>query len=393
MTDPTPDPTPASTPGPTPGKPIGGVQPVLPGMKQPDGRHVGRYVSDLLQSVASRDRAKETIKTLLLVVPLTLLIWVYAERSQSTEERITLSIDIESPDPQQAAMLVHGAGDDESGAPTVTLTVEGPRSRIVYVKSEIARLSREGKLKMAVPSLLGSGRDHDISVASLAAINAPFEGSGVTVRTAEPESITVKIDPIESRDVSVQLPREAAQLVTEQRFEPALVRVRGPVSVLNKVISRPDGFSAVVDLSAVAWRTPGRKTLENVPLQPTGNPLLTFTPASVNVSLYANPLQPTFTIPSMFISVQKPLNMDGKYRVEVSPIVLTNVRVIGPQDKIDLLRTDKATPRPAAVLTVTADDIGKDGRRAVRYELPAGVQAVDRPVEVDFKLIELTDSP
>lgn len=361
--------------------------------KPSEDRLVGRYVSDLLQSAASRDRAKETIKTLLLVVPLTLLIWVYAERSQSTEDKVTVSLEIESSDPQQAALLVHANGDDVSNIPSVTLTLEGPRSRIVAVKSEITRLSREGKLKLFVPSQLGVGRDHDVPIGAMAGNNAPFLDSGVTVKATEPDAITVKIDKIESRDVSVQLPRELAQLVTQPRLEPATVRVRGPVSMLQKAFARPEGFAATLDLSSAALGQAGSRVFDSVALLPPGDPTLSFTPNTIKVVLEVNPLEPKFTIPSMSISVQKPLNMDSRYRIEVTPIILTNVSVVGPQDKIDLIRLDKASPRPTAVLVVTTEDIGKDGRHAVRYDLPPGVRAVDTPREVEFRIVEVGGPP
>ena len=357
-----------------------------PRNKPPSSRGtVSRYMNSLVTGGRSRDRMTEFFKTLLLVVPLTILIWIYAERAQTTQDSMNLVVSVASPDPREAATLTRGAKNI-----SVTLSLEGSRSRLDFVKSELVKRMDAGGLNLLVPPQLSPGREHEVQTTSLVAEDRLFSDSGVTIKDATPASISVRIDEIIERDVPVELPRELAVLIKEAKIEPATVKVRGPDAAVRRLLDAPGGLSAVVKLTPADLRTAGYVKFDELPLLPPRDPNVAFAPVKVKVTMQINPSEARITVPSMPINVQKPLPMDGRYQVQVTPLVLNNVQLRGPQEKIDQIRDDRASVRPTAVLVVSTDDIGKEGRRAVRYELPAGVIAEDAPREVDFRVTEIT---
>src|SRR5438105_12039747 len=79
---------------------------------------------------ATRDKISDLFKKLAWVVPLTVLIWVYADQEQTDTERdVAILLAINSADPTRIVSVLTPAGD----VPTVEL--RGPRSRLQYVRS------------------------------------------------------------------------------------------------------------------------------------------------------------------------------------------------------------------------------------------------------------------
>src|SRR4051795_9835424 len=89
---------------------------------------------------ATRDNLADVLKKLAWVVPLTVLIWVYADQEQTDTQRdLAILLDITCAEPRRIVTVLSPSGD----VPTVEL--RGPRSRLEYVRSQ---LSKSGETRL-----------------------------------------------------------------------------------------------------------------------------------------------------------------------------------------------------------------------------------------------------
>ena len=93
------------------------------------------YTSAAKRSVRdafSRQQLIEGVKAFLWVAPLTILIWIYAEREQlATQKNFPIPIEIRSSDPRQVIEILTGDG-------TVRADLVGPRAQLDRVREEFA---------------------------------------------------------------------------------------------------------------------------------------------------------------------------------------------------------------------------------------------------------------
>src|SRR5688500_9862212 len=95
-----------------------------------DGGAVRRWA----RGTFTRENLVSGAKTLAWVVPLTVLIWVYAEREQLIpEQSVPIPINVTSGDPSRVVTLLHPPDK------MILADLEGPRSRIDAVRNEFSR--------------------------------------------------------------------------------------------------------------------------------------------------------------------------------------------------------------------------------------------------------------
>src|SRR3982751_5576817 len=86
-------------------------------------------VERLFRYLPARDSILGFLKTLVWVAPLTLLIWVYAEREQNvTQSGIIVPIDVRTSDPNRIVTL-RGPADKN-----VVLELFGPRAKVDHIR-------------------------------------------------------------------------------------------------------------------------------------------------------------------------------------------------------------------------------------------------------------------
>src|SRR4051812_15684629 len=84
----------------------------------------------------SRDRVMNGVRSLPWVVPLTLLIWVYAEREQVVPVPVAIPIEVVSTDPNRL-VTIEGQSRPASGRPQVMATLSGPKAQTESVKDRL----------------------------------------------------------------------------------------------------------------------------------------------------------------------------------------------------------------------------------------------------------------
>ncbi len=330
-----------------------------------------------------------SFKTFLWVGPLTVLIWIYAERAQSTAQKnVTIPIAFKSSD-------LNCVVNWQTRERAITATLEGPKAGVDAVQTALKQPNDFAvQIELNRASFPPSpDQPYRITTAQFIGQQELFARWGVTIADVDPSQINVVVDEIKEIDFPIRLPPEITNISTAV-FEPAKVHVTGPRSVLQDK-SRPLTFTA--DLAGrEELNTAGTKDLPTVAVRcNVDDPSLTFSPKTVKARLEVSQQNETFEIPAVAIASIMPATLNGKYRVVFTGgQTLKNVKVTGPSDLIDAIRTNRTIPR--ALLDITQDDVGKPTQtRAAKLDNQGdGVYVTKESADqmlVNFKLESLAD--
>jgi hypothetical protein len=335
----------------------------------------------------TRESIIESIKTALWVVPITLLIWFYAEREQNTKEfNFPCVIKVRCSDPNLIATIIYPPDQ------MVTATLSGPQARLDTVKSLLTGGSSPSPVEIVIPSQTPG--TVDLPAAASMSSQRVFHDNLVTVESCVPPSLRIQVDRVEERDAKVVVPISATNLEGPASFDPPYVRVRGPQNAVNS-ITRKDAkgnplvaadFSKFSDMLAL----PGEHDLRGVPLElPSANPNVKLDPATVTAHVTVRRADVSATLDAVPIFPYAPRSVEDEYKIEfVGGDTLPNIHVSGPPDEIALLTSGKK--KPTAMLAYSREDIPTaGGRRAPQFlGLPdhVTVDPADASREIEFKL-------
>jgi hypothetical protein len=340
----------------------------------------------------SAERIISVLKTLAWVAPLTLLIWIWAEREQvATLENNTLPFKITSPDANRIAYLRPGQDSN------LVVDLQGPRARVENVLQRLRGGEYPEGLVIQLDRNLPPNREHTLPTLSLIADLPIFRDNGISVARVAPARLDVVVEPMIELEARVAPPPSVTNLGPETAFDPPTVRVRGPASDVRAAEQAfaarqpPQPLTVYADLAGNdALRTPGRTTLNNVPLvlpDELDDPgeRITLDRREVTAHLHVRAADEEWTMPSMTVRLDLPKGMD-EYTVEYNNAI-ANVKLIGPKDVIEDLKRPDSEFKPYALLRVGREDLGGRRSRQVRFvDLPPGVRAVEQR-EVAFELV------
>ncbi|HEX8323288.1 MAG TPA: hypothetical protein VF595_05180 [Tepidisphaeraceae bacterium] len=333
-------------------------------------------------------RPGEFSGTMLIVIPLTLLIWVYAERAQNRDGSVQTLLGVTIADPKLTATIV-----DPVESP-VTIELNGPQGQIDRLKSTIEATVIDRRLRVALtPADYGLGENKSLDLARLLNANPLFADSGVLVTKTTPAQVRVTVDQLVTREARVAVPTEAFVALLNVSFDPPRVKVSGPMQAIASQFGGADP-TVTVDLSSLAkaQRSAGPQRQE-MPLTPARDSRITYTPARVQMNFEIGSTIEEFTIPSVGILVVRPVSEDGASRVVIrgSPVI-PNVQVRGPGPMIAKYKGDAPEATLKAILEVTNALAGQNElRKEVKFPLLLpGVEVISGPYEVIFDVRELT---
>jgi hypothetical protein len=305
------------------------------------------------------DQLLNGLKSLMWVAPLTILIWIYAEREQiSRNVSVQFRIEVKNSDPRFLVLL-----RDADGLPHADLQVQallsGPHARVDEVVQSLKAIG--GAVPVEVDTQhLGPGI-HPVSLSALEN-NSLFVKAGVTVTTPVPREVNVSIDPIVSKDVEVRARPTVTNLEKPPVFEPRKVRVTGPESLLQ-------GATLVAYAELPPLQEPGMRDIPNVEVAlPFNDAHVTISPAMVSAKVEVKNAEVAGEVNAMPVwAVYPPGPFWDKYKPEFEPFI-SNVKVIGPADMVKQINDAAFTPKPKAILDVsTADPPVKADPTGVRY--------------------------
>jgi hypothetical protein len=324
------------------------------------------------------------LKTFAWVGPLTILIWVYAEREQiATSGTVVIPFAITSADPSR---IVKPLMADSS----VTAELVGPRAMVEKVAEMIRRSADAPLVQIEVDRSYPPGQ-HRLETAREVANQQVFKMNGVTVQDCKPMQIPILIDQLVELEVEVQKPPEVTNLSGPPVFEPRVVKVRGPKSVLEG-----QEVKVYADLSSrEELRTPGPREIPTVPLiTSVKTSSVTVQPSTVRATLDVRPSDLSYTIASMPVWPTPQPGLLERFRIEYEnndPFV-KNVTVVGPPATVEAIKSDKFQPAPKARFEVTREDTD-DGwlDRRLLFDLPQDVRVsdADKNRTIRFRLVPL----
>lgn len=356
-----------------------------------NGSNQIRYaISGLRQRVTSRARLAEVAKTLTVVVPLTLLIWIYAERAQPAVGTARVPIDVSVADSSLTAAIV-----DQSN-PTIEIKMTGPRVLFDALQNQLRQLSMEQGLRLALDPSQSQVGSKTIDLQQKLNETPIIRDSGVTIDSVTPTTVRVSVEHVASRAIGLELPPNTQVSLQHVTFDPPTVTVRGPQSEVESLLNSDhprlmiDGGNLVETINQA-----GGRPVEVTVVPPREFPRLTVSPMKVRMSYEVGSREIDGQIPSVAVVIERPIAQEGRFRVKPKLPVVRNVTIHGPVDQVSKLTGDEPSQRLTAVLRVSADDIGKsDVTRAVDFQgLPPGVTVTGGPYTVEFDVIDNGISP
>lgn len=321
------------------------------------------------------ERLREFGTSMALVVPLTLLIWVWAEREQTVESvEMQFIVDVRSVDPTKVMSIVR----DGSNSGAVAVALSGPRAGLDAIKDAVKDNSSANRLTLDINEAIEpSAEPFTLAIGSRLNQQKIFEANGVTVKSTTPSTVEVLVDRVVEKELPVKLPPELASRVESAEFVPKSIRVRGPERVMADLEAKGK-LVAEIELnnqSQIMSAKPGVDILlEKERIRPIGVAGVNFEVSQITGGKLHMSQEERGVIRSMAVYVAKPAGFEGQDIVSVTPTI-ANVPVIGPIDVLRKLEADEIQPRPIAVLTISREDRGKTQERLPTFQqLPAGVR-------------------
>jgi hypothetical protein len=328
----------------------------------------------------SREKMVEAAKTLGWVIPLTLLIWIYAEREQVVQPN--------SPNVQNVMITLKSSPDlyvefADRSPQTVNLQLTGPQQAFEKVKEQLTMHIPLG-ITVDVGSSLNPGKNQAVNVVSLLQNQDLFKNNGVTVQESQPPDIRVDVDRKIHRQVPVQIPASVNNLSADTHFEPAHVEVSGPKTLVDQV----DLVYAKLEGNPLL-NQPGNHIIASVPLESALKVDISPAQVTADIAVHASDVSYTITDPPVPIAVTQlvPTLTNYDFSLTDGDGTLAGVTVTGPQQQIDKIKSGKF--QVVADLEVDPSDAGNSAvTKTLQYVLPPGVKVSDEDAHrtVKFKL-------
>ncbi len=339
---------------------------------------------------SSREKVIENLKTLVWVVPITLVIWIYAEREQVVSPNVTgIPARITSSDPN---LYVEVIGDPN---PIINLKLTGPQQAIERVRERLTSGIPRGLPTIDLGSSLGIGPGQQVNIVEHIQNMEVFRSTGVTVQEAQPSTIYVNIDKLAHRDLPVEIPPGVNNLTIDTHFVPAKIMVSGPETVLKRLTENGDlkAFANLADNASL--KTQGHHVLSAVPV--TLSPLqdkLRVDPGQVTADIVVRAADVSYTIQNMPITVDAAPSTWHNFDLVVTNGESITIDVTGSQEQIDAIKNKTVTPK--AILEIVPDDSSPTASpsKKLTFIMPPGVKVDPKDMDrtVDFKLTRRDNS-
>lgn len=356
---------------------------------KPRSSRFGTWLHGWVRDTFSREQLISSFKSFLWVAPLTILIWVYAEREQPEKvDNQVIIFSLKSTDPRVLVTVL------EPAERSLMAELRGSRIQVDTVKELLAPKSdQQPPVVINIPlDKFPPGGGPYVESAGIIAEHDIFRNNYVTVAKVSPTQLKFTVDRIVTVDVDVQPPpaEKTPNLSGLPVFEPRRVQVTGPERLLEggKVTVTAD-FSNFPEMSQPA------KHEVNVPLTLNiSDRNVTVSPATVKATFTVQELKSELRLNSIPLNVMYTPGLEQRYYAECSENVLRNVSFYGPRDIIDKIAA--GTIQPKVRIEVSSDDVtnpvGQQRKAKVKFDLPPGVSVSrdDEEREVSFRMLPQT---
>jgi hypothetical protein len=320
-------------------------------------------------------RLIDGLKTFVWVAPLTILIWIYAEREQIAQlNDVPVPIEVRTAAADRVVLLV--SPEDRR----LLLDLQGPRAALTKVRDALLD-RRASPIPVLIPEDLAPGAEYEIPVAERLHHNDLF--TAVTITRARP-SLRVRVEPKVSREVPVRV-RPEEKIVGKVDFTPATIIAEGPAYVFANIPA--DRLVAYADMQKFVGRPPGHhEGYVPISLSPRAENITM--PQSVHVSVdIRRSEEEKLSIP-LRVDIPSAILRSDRYTIE-APVTLANVPVAGPPEAVQAMREGKFSP--AAIIELTDKDFEAPGEKIKRlrpddYRMPRDVTVTEAEREVTITI-------
>jgi hypothetical protein len=371
-----------------------------------------------LHRLLTAQRVNEFMRTMVWVAPLTILIWIYAEREQiSVAPEVSFPVQVRISSSDRVATIA------DLSHRSVTVELEGPKVKLDDLRQQLAASLPPGGLVIELDPSTPRG---PVNRRTLDLLNNDipfFKSQGVKVIAASPAQIAIQVDDLTTRELPLVVDDAVAALLEAPPvFSPSSVTVVGPRLLLDRLQGpRPTlrvGLLLAPSANPSLLKTPGPHDLPDIPLTKPQLTLpgeealassITLRPDRVRASFKVKQSDVSYTIPSMPVFAVAPGSLLDDYRPLFDPI-LTNVTVTGSPETIAALKADKLPRKPKALLELSRDDTAlsltpplpntaatpnaRTLTRRLRFDLPEGltISPEDQKREIEFSLVPRSKS-
>jgi hypothetical protein len=359
----------------------------------PPSRTFGKRLRWALRAWArhtfSRESFVSSFKSLLWVGPLTVLIWVYAEREQVVPmNNVTISLDTRSAEPNRVVRVISPAGG------LVHVDLKGSQAQLDQVKEWLESTSIPIEVDRGLPP-----GEHQVPIVNELNRLYGVTSKGVTVTNCVPSEVRVVIDAIKEWDLEVRVrPEDSKSLSGPQIFTPAKVRLKGPQSIIERAMQTAagQGQTLVAYANLAPFKSqitePGKHSLNSVAVVPSvtiDDPNVTISPATVSADIVVtDKAEKTISLPYVRVLAAYPPDVAKADQFKaVYDSTIPNVTVTGPDQQIALLQEQRFIP--TAIFEVSYNDTDSPAPAGLMFQLPAGVHVSDadaqRKITYTFK--------
>jgi hypothetical protein len=308
------------------------------------------------------------LRTFLFVAPLTLLIWIYADRELIVKlDDIGVAISVKSSQSDRIVTLLSPTDGQ------IHLDLEGAQSSLENVRDSL--INRRDPLLLLLPEDIKPGDAVDVDAINMLTRSDLFASSTVQVARVRP-AIRVRVEKRISKSLKI-VPNPKTPFVGDVKFEPETAEVSGPSGEIEKL---SENAVIYANLSSFQTRTVGEYTGLVPVILSESLPGLDF-PKTVTAKVKVLESKP-ITLKSVPILIQIPTSvMERKgFSVKVSRVTLPNVLVSGPPEAIEQIT--KGNFSPAAIIELTPDEATASGEKTKRispanYRMPKDVSVVN----------------
>jgi hypothetical protein len=314
----------------------------------------------------AKDNLIRNLKTLMGVIPLTILVWVVAEQHEQVQSTTSVRIAVQSTDPAHRAVTLLNPVDG-----TLQVTLQGSQVGIDRVRALLRQTLVSDPLEIDVGTSLPPGAHQPLVALDQIAANRVFSSEGVTVTACAPETLLLQVDALEDQVATVTAPPDTPGLI-QAVFHPAVVTMRGPISLLTGMSHRGP-LTAVADLSnEPALKMPGQHNRQPVPLIVPED--ITLVPGTVLADLTVGQSDEDLSVSPVPVKVLAPKWLTDNYKFDYKEVLPAPVVLTGPPQSMALI--DPHAPKLVAVVELDNSDAGHQETKTIRFEdagLPEGV--------------------
>ncbi|MGD0541457.1 MAG: hypothetical protein ABSB33_08060 [Tepidisphaeraceae bacterium] len=348
------------------------LKPARPPQPSPLNFYVHAIVSELrrFRYGFTRENVAGFLKNMAWTIPLTVLIWVYAEREQevsATDQPI--AIEVKSRDLSKIVTL-------DAREKVITCDLKGPRSNLDRFKET---LSTSQPISIDLDTRRLPNQEEPILTLENLRENPRFKEAGITIEKCTPPTLTVYVDTLETRKLPVEAPANIAGLKSAT-FNPPMISVTGPSRVLEQMAHVTADLGALPSLNQ-----PGPHPAQKVSLVVDSSSALTYSPSQVGATLTVEEKDVTFTCKNIPVWFDIQPTTADQYAISVvnNSGFVPKVEVIGPPEQIARLQQGEISPR--AVLEIGPGNVRNTNPMPLRIEdLPDGVRLVGPNPEISF---------